>query len=159
MCVASLMSVTRPKSSMWDSTLGAIGLSLPRVCRWLASKQLGCVPYRAPDAGFHAIKLDTDLANILLSLTHNAAKKICAAMDMFVVKTIGFDLLYGLVIVQLARRELVWINVTAHPTAEWIAQQIVEAFPWNEAPRYLIARSRCDLRCSGQAPIKSHGHP
>ena len=37
-----------------------------------------------------------------------------------------------------ARRELVWINVTAHPTAEWIAQQIVEAFPWNEAPRYLI---------------------
>ena len=61
-----------------------------------------------------------------------------AAMDLFVVPTIGFDLLYGLVIVQLARRELVWINVTAHPTAEWIAQQIVEAFPWNEAPRYLI---------------------
>src|SRR5271166_2885231 len=61
-----------------------------------------------------------------------------AAMDLFVVPTIGFDLLYGLVIVQLARRELVWINVTAHPTAEWIAQQIVEAFPWNETPRYLI---------------------
>src|SRR5947208_2083721 len=40
--------------------------------------------------------------------------------------------------VRLARRELVWINVTAHPTAEWIGQQIVEAFPWNEAPRYLI---------------------
>ena len=59
-------------------------------------------------------------------------------MDLFVVPTIGFDLLYGLVIVQLARRELVWINVTAHPTAEWIAQQIVEAFSWNEAPRYLI---------------------
>jgi transposase InsO family protein len=38
----------------------------------------------------------------------------------------------------LARRELVWINVTAHPTAEWIAQQITEAFPWTEAPRYLI---------------------
>jgi transposase InsO family protein len=61
-----------------------------------------------------------------------------AAMDLFVVPTIGFNLLYVLVIVRLARRELVWINVTSHPTAEWIAQQITEAFPWNEAPRYLI---------------------
>jgi len=61
-----------------------------------------------------------------------------AALDLFVVPTIGFNLLYVLVIVRLARRELVWINVTAHPTAEWIGQQIVEAFPWNEAPRYLI---------------------
>jgi transposase InsO family protein len=61
-----------------------------------------------------------------------------AAMDLFVVPTFGFNLLYVLVIVRLARRELVWINVTSHPTAEWIAQQITEAFPWNEAPRYLI---------------------
>jgi transposase InsO family protein len=61
-----------------------------------------------------------------------------AALDLFVVPTLGFNLLYVLVIVQLARRELVWINVTAHPTAEWIARQITEAFPWNEAPRYLI---------------------
>jgi hypothetical protein len=59
-------------------------------------------------------------------------------MDLFVVPTIGFNLLYFLVIVRLARRELVWINVTAHPTAEWIAQQITEAFAWAEAPRYLI---------------------
>jgi transposase InsO family protein len=59
-------------------------------------------------------------------------------MDLFVVPTIGFDLLYGLVIVRLARRDLVWINVTPHPTAEWIARQITEAFPWSEAPRYLI---------------------
>ena len=65
---------------------------------------------------------------------HNHAPHI-AAMDLFVVPTIGFDLLSVLVIVQLARRELVWINVTAHPTADWIAQQIVEAFPWNEACR------------------------
>jgi hypothetical protein len=59
-------------------------------------------------------------------------------MDLFIVPTIGFDLLYGLVIVRLARRDLVWINVTPHPTAEWVARQITEAFPWNEAPRYLI---------------------
>jgi len=61
-----------------------------------------------------------------------------AAMDLFVVPTIGFELLYGFVIVRLDRRRLVWINVTTNPTAEWIALQITEAFPWNEAPRYLI---------------------
>jgi hypothetical protein len=36
------------------------------------------------------------------------------------------------------RRHLVWINVTVNATAEWVARQITEAFPWNEAPRYLI---------------------
>ena len=61
-----------------------------------------------------------------------------AAMDLFVVPSVSFNLLYVLVIVRLARRELVWINVTTHPTAEWIVQQITEAFPWHEAPRYLI---------------------
>jgi hypothetical protein len=66
-----------------------------------------------------------------------------AAIDLFVVPTIGLDLLYGLVIVRLARRDLVWINVTPHPTAEWIARQITEAFPWNEAPRYLIRDRDC----------------
>jgi transposase InsO family protein len=61
-----------------------------------------------------------------------------AAMDLFVVPTIGFDLLYAYIIVRLDRRELVWISVTSHPTAEWVARQITEAFPWNEAPRYMI---------------------
>jgi transposase InsO family protein len=60
-----------------------------------------------------------------------------AAMDLLVVPTIGFVQLYVLVIIRLARRELVWFNVTAHPTAV-IAQQLREAFPWNEVPRYLI---------------------
>ena len=61
-----------------------------------------------------------------------------AAMDLFVVPTIGFKLLYGFVIVRLHRRDLVWINVTTNPTADGIAGQITEAFPWNEAPRYLV---------------------
>ena len=55
-----------------------------------------------------------------------------------VVPTIGFDLLYAFIIVRLDRRELVWTNVTPNPTAEWIARQITQAFPWDEAPRYLI---------------------
>src|SRR3979490_3384725 len=61
-----------------------------------------------------------------------------AAMDLFVVPTLGFDPLYAFVIVRLGRRDLVWINVTANPTAEWVALQITEAFPWDEAPHYLI---------------------
>jgi len=61
-----------------------------------------------------------------------------AAMDLFVVPTIGFNLIYAFVIVRLDRRDLVWINVTQSPSAEWIARQLTEAFPWNEAPRYLI---------------------
>jgi len=46
--------------------------------------------------------------------------------------------LYAFIIVRLARRDLVWINVTINPSADWIARQITEAFPWNEAPLYLI---------------------
>jgi len=71
------------------------------------------------------------------TLLRNHAPDI-AAIDLFVVPTIGFDLLYALVIVRLDRRQLVWINVTQHPTAEWIARQLTEAFPWDEAPRYLM---------------------
>src|SRR6266481_4598267 len=48
------------------------------------------------------------------------------------------DRCHSFIIVRLARRDLVWINVTPHPTADWIARQITEAFPWNEGPRYLI---------------------
>jgi transposase InsO family protein len=61
-----------------------------------------------------------------------------AAVDLFVVPTISFKLLYGLAILRLDRRRLVWTNVTENPTAEWIARQITEAFPWDQAPRCLI---------------------
>jgi transposase InsO family protein len=61
-----------------------------------------------------------------------------AAVDLFVVPTIGFKLLHGLAILNLERRRLVLTNVTSNPTAEWIARQITEAFPWDQAPRCLI---------------------
>src|SRR5271167_2188114 len=61
-----------------------------------------------------------------------------ASIDLFVVRTISFKLLYGLVILRHARRRLITISVTNNPTAEWIAGQLTEAFPWDEAPRYLI---------------------
>jgi len=77
-----------------------------------------------------------------LTYLRNHAPEI-AAMDLFVAPTIGFDLLYAFIIVRLARRDLIWINVTPHPTADWIARQITEAFPWNETPRYLIRDRDC----------------
>src|SRR5262245_773041 len=60
------------------------------------------------------------------------------SMDLFVVPTISFRLLYGLLILQHARREFLWVGVTSHPTAEWIARQLTEAYGWQRAPRYII---------------------
>jgi transposase InsO family protein len=68
---------------------------------------------------------------------HNHADGI-ASMDFFVVPTISFRLLYGLLILQHARRELLWLGITAHPTAEWTARQFTEAFGWRDAPRYVV---------------------
>src|SRR5882672_5763319 len=68
---------------------------------------------------------------------HNHAAGI-AAMDFLIVPTIGFRLLFVLVILRHQRRRLISLSVTANPTAEWIARQITDAFPWNEAPAYLI---------------------
>jgi hypothetical protein len=59
-------------------------------------------------------------------------------MDFLIVPTINFRLLSMLVILRHERRHLISLSVTDHPTAEWIAQQITEAFPWDEAPTHLI---------------------
>jgi transposase InsO family protein len=60
------------------------------------------------------------------------------AMDLFVVPTISFRLLYGLLIMGHGRRQILWLGVTAHPTAEWIANQLTHACGWEQIPRYLI---------------------
>ena len=61
-----------------------------------------------------------------------------ASRDLFVVRTVSFKLLYGLVILRHARKQLVTISVTTNPTAEWIAGQVTGAFPWDEAASHLI---------------------
>ena len=61
-----------------------------------------------------------------------------ASIDLFVVPTISFRLLYGLLILRHDRRRILWLGVTAHPTAEWITQQVTEACGWESAPHYLI---------------------
>jgi transposase InsO family protein len=61
-----------------------------------------------------------------------------AAIDMCVVPTATFDLLVAFLVVGHGRRQLLWFEVTRHPTAEWLARQITEAFPWVSAPTYLV---------------------
>jgi transposase InsO family protein len=61
-----------------------------------------------------------------------------AAIDMCVVPTLTFERLFALLILGHGRRQLLWFEVTRHPTAEWLARQITEAFPWSSAPAYLI---------------------
>src|SRR5712664_2271092 len=73
------------------------------------------------------------------------------AMDFLIVPTVGFRLLFVLVILRHDRRRLISLSVTAYPTADWIARQITDAFPWDVAPEYMI-RDRDG--CYGQAVTK-----
>ena len=61
-----------------------------------------------------------------------------AAVDFFTVPTVTFRVLYVFIVLRHHRREVVHFNVTADPSAEWTAQQIIEAFPYEEAPRTMI---------------------
>ena len=92
---------------------------------------------------------------------HNHASGI-AAMDFLVVPTVGFKLLFVLVILRHQRRRLISLTVTSNPTAEWIARQITEAFPWNEAPEHLIRdrdASYGHAVTSRLAAMGIHDHP
>jgi transposase InsO family protein len=61
-----------------------------------------------------------------------------AAIDLCIVPTVTFERLFAFLVVGHGRRQLLWIEVTRHPTAEWLARQITEAFPWASAPTYLV---------------------
>jgi transposase InsO family protein len=64
--------------------------------------------------------------------------KTMVSVDFFTVPTIRFQILYGFLVLAHDRRRIVHFGVTAHPTAEWTAQQMREAFPWDSTPRYLL---------------------
>jgi len=71
-----------------------------------------------------------------------------AAIDLCVVPTLRFECLFAFLVLGHDRRQLLWFAVTRHPTAEWLAQQIVEAFPWGRAPTYFV---RDNDRAYGQS--------
>jgi len=85
-----------------------------------------------------------------------------AAIDMCVVPTLTFELLYVFLVLGHGRRQLLWFEVTRHLTAEWLARQITEAFPWTSAPAYLVRdndhafRSRVSAMGIRDRPISPH---
>jgi transposase InsO family protein len=66
-----------------------------------------------------------------------------ASMDLFVVPTPSFRLLYGFLILRHRPREIIWMAVTASPRAEWIARQLTEARGWEAAPDYVVRDRDC----------------
>jgi hypothetical protein len=61
-----------------------------------------------------------------------------ALIDFFTVPTVTFRILFVLVVLRHARRQVVHFNATSNPTAKWTTQQIINAFPWDTAPKYLL---------------------
>jgi len=71
------------------------------------------------------------------SFLDNHSKDL-VSVDFFTVPTATFQILYVFLVLRHGRREVVHFNVTEHPTARWTANQMVEAFPWDPAPRYIL---------------------
>jgi len=69
-------------------------------------------------------------------LTNHVSQLV--SVDFFAVHTVWFEILFVFVVLAHDRRRVVHFNVTAHPTAEWTAQQMMEAFPFDTAPKYLL---------------------
>jgi putative transposase len=77
------------------------------------------------------------------------------SIDFLTVPTATFRVLYVLVVLAHDRRRIVHFNVTEHPTAAWTAQQIIEAFPEETAPRFLVPMSFITTMVVSPHPIKS----
>jgi hypothetical protein len=83
----------------------------------------------------YMVKPDTPRAQSWKTFLDNHIPDL-AAIDFFTVPTVTFRVLYCFFVLRLERRALVHFNVTANPTAAWTAQQLVDAFPYDEAPRF-----------------------
>ncbi len=80
-----------------------------------------------------------------------------ASIDLFVVPTIAFEQLFALLVLGHRRRRLLWIAVTRNPTAERLARQITEAFPWEGAPKYLIRDNDRAFGAAFKARVRAMG--
>jgi transposase InsO family protein len=90
------------------------------------------------------------------TFVHNHMEGI-AAIDLFVVPTIAFEQLFAFLVLRYERRQLLWFAVTRNPTAEWLARQITEAFPWDRAPKYLIRDNDRAFGAAFKARVRAMG--
>ncbi|MHC4519483.1 MAG: integrase core domain-containing protein [Planctomycetota bacterium] len=102
----------------------------------------------------YMVKTDTPRSQSWKTFLDNHIPDL-TAIDFFTVPTVTFRVLYCFFVLRLERRLVVHFNVTANPTAAWTAQQLVEAFPYDEAPRFLI-RDR-DRAYGDVVPVRIHG--
>jgi putative transposase len=79
------------------------------------------------------------------------------SVDFLTVPTIRFQVLYVFLILAHDRRRIVHFNVTAHPTAEWTRQQLREAFPFDQIPRYLLRDRDCIFDREFRKDVKAMG--
>jgi hypothetical protein len=82
-----------------------------------------------------------------------------AAIDLCVVPTLTFERLFAFLVVGHGRRQLLWFEVTRHPTAEWLARQITEAFPWASAPAYLVRDNDRAYGHAFKSRVRAIGYP
>src|SRR5215510_2174732 len=80
-----------------------------------------------------------------------------ASIDLFVVPTIAFQQLFAFLVLGHKRRQLLWFAVTRNPTAQWLARQITEAFPWDTAPKYLIRDNDRAFGVAFKARVRAMG--
>ena len=121
-------SISRSSSNSEQSMLYNIVSASIETSIWYGECE-SSISWRAAETWYRHRPVDCRQVQVTASrpsLLRNHTAHI-AGVDLFVVPTVGFKLLYGLVILRLERRRLVWTDVTANPTAEWIARQITEA--------------------------------
>ncbi|MFC1735112.1 integrase core domain-containing protein [Candidatus Hydrogenedentota bacterium] len=85
----------------------------------------------------YVVKSDKPPSQTWRTFLRNHAREI-VSIDFIVVPTVRFKMLYVLVFLSIEKRRIIHFNVTAHPTAQWTAQQVFEAFPWDSARKYLL---------------------
>jgi putative transposase len=107
------------------------------VIKWQAELHLLGYKVAESTVAKYRVRIHKPPSQTWKSFLRNHANEI-VAIDFFVVPTVTFNVLYGYFVLLHNRRQVVHFNATAHPTALWTAQQIIEAFPEETAPRFLL---------------------